>query len=335
MKRGQSGLSMLIGVDKPLEMSSHDVVNRCRRVFNEKRVGHTGTLDPMASGAMLMCIGPATRLNPYITSIDKRYRFSVRFGTATDTDDSEGSVIRRENIPPEVSEYDFATKVVESLVGKHMQLPPIYSAIKVDGKRSYKAAREGNIIDLQPRPIEIFDTQLIAITEEEGYPAWEVEALVSKGTYIRSIARDIGNSVGSAAHVGSLRRLSVGSLDVEDCTNLDMLQQGTSVPVIDPVRLLGFQMMFVPDDEASLVMNGSSIPGGSYQIYRNLHTDQTQAICSCSAAIMESEQPPSDGEIISVIAENKLVGLYRFEKDSHLFKPQCIFSVGVLRGGSF
>ena len=96
MKRGLSGLSMLIGIDKPLGISSHDVVNRCRKIFNERRVGHTGTLDPMASGALLMGIGPATRLNPYITAIDKRYSFSIRFGVATDTDDAVGTIIKKD-----------------------------------------------------------------------------------------------------------------------------------------------------------------------------------------------------------------------------------------------
>lgn len=332
MKRGQSGLSLLVGIDKPPGMSSHDVVNRCRKVFGERRVGHTGTLDPSASGALLVCVGPATRLNPYITDKDKHYLFSIRFGAATDTDDCAGTIIRKERVSSDIFDREYAEKVVADFIGTHNQLPPVYSAIKVNGTRSYKAAREGTVIDLKPRAIEIFDMRLCAIGEEEGFPIWELEAHVSKGTYIRALARDVGTSVGIAAHVGFLRRIRIGSLDVEDCIGLEALQAGSAVPVVDPVRLLGFQMIFVPDEDASRIMNGVPIPGDSYQMYRYSHTDSMQTVCSCGPAIMASDQSLADGEPVSVITGNKLVGLYRFEQENRVLKPQCIFSVGVIRG---
>lgn len=332
MKRGQSGLSLVAGIDKPLGISSHDVVNRCRRVFDERRVGHTGTLDPSASGALLVCVGPATRLNPSITDKDKRYLFSIRFGAATDTDDCAGTIIRKERVSSDIFDREYAEKVIADFVGTHNQLPPVYSAIKVNGTRSYKAAREGTVIDLKPRAIEIFDMRLTAIREEEGFTAWEIEAHVSKGTYIRALARDIGNSVGVAAHVGLLRRLRVGLLDVEDCIGLEDLEAGSAVPVVDPVRLLGFPMMFVPDEDVSHIMNGVPIPEDRYQTYRYAHTDSTQTMYSCSPAIMASDQSLVDGEQVSVITGNKLVGLYRFEQENQVLKPQCIFSVGVIRG---
>ena len=150
MKRGESGLSLVVGVDKPSGMTSHDVVNRCRRIFGEKRVGHTGTLDPLASGVLPICIGPATRLGAYLTGHDKAYRATIAFGVGTDTDDCEGTVTRTGEAPVEAGDRSFAEQAVEQMLGPQKQMPPAYSAIKVNGKKSYEAAREGHIIELSP-----------------------------------------------------------------------------------------------------------------------------------------------------------------------------------------
>ena len=141
MKRGESGLSLVIGVDKPSGMTSHDVVNRCRRIFGEKRVGHTGTLDPLASGVLPICIGPAARLGAYLTGHDKAYRATIAFGVGTDTDDCEGAVTRTAPVPVEVGDRAFAEQFVAQMVGPQKQLPPAYSAIKVNGKKSYSTMR--------------------------------------------------------------------------------------------------------------------------------------------------------------------------------------------------
>ena len=124
MKRGESGLSLVVGVDKPSGMTSHDVVNRCRRIFGEKRVGHTGTLDPLASGVLPICIGPATRLGAYLTGHDKSYRATIAFGVGTDTDDCEGTVTRTGEAPVEVGDRCFAEQAVEQMLGPQKQLPP-------------------------------------------------------------------------------------------------------------------------------------------------------------------------------------------------------------------
>ena len=184
MKRGESGLSLVVGVDKPSGMTSHDVVNRCRRIFGEKRVGHTGTLDPLASGVLPICVGPATRLGAYLTGHDKAYQATISFGAGTDTDDCEGTVIRTGEIPVEAGDRDFACKVLSGLVGKQKQMPPAYSAIKVNGKKSYEAAREGRIIELTPRDIEVYAADLVAVRPAtgQGYAEWDVRFRVSKGT---------------------------------------------------------------------------------------------------------------------------------------------------------
>ena len=154
MKRGTTDLCLVLAVDKPSGMTSHDVVSRARRIFGEKRIGHTGTLDPLASGVLPLCVGPATRLDQFLTGHDKSYVVSVVFGAATDTDDCDGEVIRTGVVPDEVFDPFFASVFVGGLVGKSKQLPPVYSAIKVGGTKACDAARKGRVIDLAPRDIE-------------------------------------------------------------------------------------------------------------------------------------------------------------------------------------
>ena len=177
MKRGTSGLSLVVGVNKPAGMSSHDVVNRCRRIFGERRVGHTGTLDPMATGVLPVCVGPATRLGAYLTGHDKRYRVRIAFGAGTDTDDAEGRVLRTAPVPACVLDPEFARAFVAGLVGARKQMPPAYSAVKVGGTKSYEAARSGSIIELKPRDIVVHDALLLGVREAADgcdLPSWDV-----------------------------------------------------------------------------------------------------------------------------------------------------------------
>ena len=148
MKRGSSGLSLVVGIDKPAGVTSHDVVNRVRRIFEEKRVGHAGTLDPLASGVLPVLVGPATRLSDHLMGHDKAYQVRIAFGQGTTTDDAEGEVIRCHATPSNLLDKDFARKFLKSIIGPQNQLPPSYSAIKVNGKKAYKEARAGNIIDI-------------------------------------------------------------------------------------------------------------------------------------------------------------------------------------------
>ncbi|MEG0504952.1 MAG: tRNA pseudouridine(55) synthase TruB [Raoultibacter sp.] len=334
MKRGTSGLSLVVGIKKPVGMSSHDVVNRCRRIFGEKRVGHAGTLDPLAQGALLICVGPATRLDAYIANHDKRYRFRVTFGISTDTDDAAGEVIRRGEVPPEVFDESFAQTFVGNLVGPQKQMPPVYSAIKVDGQRSYKAARAGTIIDLKPRDIEIYDARLerIISSDEETGPAWDIDVHVSKGTYIRSLARDIGNMIGCPAYVSRLERTQAGSLDLAECVTLEVLEERGINAALDPVRLLGNRFVFADKDIAQAVGNGSVIPLDLVTVYERRRSTALLEMCSCTAGVQISSRPLEAGEVVSVIAENKLVALYEYDKNRKVLKSRCGFAVGVSRG---
>lgn len=332
MKRGDSGLSLVVAVDKPSGMSSHDVVNRCRRIFGEKRVGHTGTLDPLASGVLPICVGPATRLDAYMVEHDKRYDVQVVFGMATDTDDCLGSPIKTAPVPPELFEEEFARSFVEGLIGPHRQLPPVYSAIKVGGVKACDAARKGTVIDLTPRDIEVHSACLLSIEQVEDAVAWNVAFHVSKGTYIRSLARDMGNSLGCPAHVGALRRTSVGLLTLDECVSLETLERLGVEAALDPVRLLGLRMLFLSEEQEKLAANGGSLSPRSVRLYERRSVSAGMEFCACTAGVCESSEPLRDGEVVCALARNTLAALYRFEGDRCRLKPCCVFQTGVSRG---
>lgn len=163
MKRGQSNLNFLIAVNKPVGITSHDVVNRCRKIFNEGRIGHMGTLDPLASGVMLVGVGSAARLNHYLEHADKTYVVTAKFGKTTNTYDAEGEVTSQSDISKQISNKSSVIEYLENLVGTHTQTPPVYSAIKIDGKPAYKSARSGDEVELPTREIEIYSTKLIEV----------------------------------------------------------------------------------------------------------------------------------------------------------------------------
>ncbi|HIW75098.1 MULTISPECIES: tRNA pseudouridine(55) synthase TruB [Gordonibacter] len=335
MKRGSSGLSLVVGVNKPAGMTSHDVVNRCRRIFDERRVGHTGTLDPMATGVLPICVGPATRLDAYLTGHDKRYRVRIAFGAATTTDDAEGDIIRTGEVPACVLDPAFATSFVEGLVGARKQLPPAYSAIKVEGRKACDAARQGTIIDLAPRDIVVHEARLLAVRDvgdDSPYPSWDVEFFVSKGTYIRSLARDAGVAVGCPAHVAALERTQIGLLRLEECVTLETLAEQGPQAALDPVRLLGVRFIYADGALTAAVRNGNPLPADA-PLFERRRAGMALELCACTAGVRESCTPPEDGEVVAVIGENKLVALYAYEQNRDAYRARCVFQTGVSRGG--
>ncbi|ACV21980.1 tRNA pseudouridine synthase B [Slackia heliotrinireducens] len=333
MKRGESGLSLVVGVDKPKGMSSHDVVNRCRRIFGERRVGHTGTLDPLATGALAVCIGPATRLDAYFVNHDKVYDVRIAFGTATDTDDRCGQVIRTAEVPPELSDETQARAFLFTCLGKQLQTPPQYSAIKRDGKRAYEAARAGNVVELDAREITVYAADLLQTGRtEDGVLFWDVRFGVSKGTYIRSLARDIGVRLGTAAHVSELRRIEAGGLHVDQCVTLEELEAAGPKAAIDPVRLLGFRTAFLNERQQADVANGKRLPAKTLQLFEAPRNDQGD--CCMTAHAKRSSAPLADGETISMVAGNTLVALYSAQVNRGMVSPCCVFAQGVYRGSN-
>ena len=335
MRRGESGLSFVVGVDKPKGMTSHDVVNRCRRIFGEKRIGHTGTLDPMASGAMAVCVGPATKLSNYLTFHDKAYMARIVFGQATDTDDAEGAVIRTAEVPDQLSDMAFAQAALSRMVGVSSQMPPAYSAIKVNGVKSYEAARKGKVIDLRPRQIEVYRADLaFAGHDEQGRLFWDVRFEVSAGTYVRSIARDLGVSLGTCAHLGALRRLRSGRLSVGECVSLEALENDANAGRIDPLRLLGTRYASVDDAAISkAVANGAAVSPAALRLLERFEPETpNEQDSSCTPYVAPSEAPLAEGEIVALLRDNRLVALYGYDCGSGLLKSRCGFSQGVTRG---
>ncbi len=216
VKQVKSGV---IIIDKNSGITSHDVVSLVRKALGIRKVGHCGTLDPLATGLLMICVGKYTRLSPWLMSVDKEYVSTFEFGSYSNTDDADGSITRIEE----------NSQIEESLLrdrltrfhGEIMQVPPIYSAIRVGGQRSYKRARKGREVKLQPRSVTVNKMDLLRFS----YPEATFKIKCSKGTYIRSLARDLGEACGSAGYVRQLRRTKVGSVGIDHAITIEELQK--------------------------------------------------------------------------------------------------------------
>jgi tRNA pseudouridine55 synthase len=208
----------VLPVDKPVGPTSHDVVGAVRRALRIKQVGHTGTLDPFASGLLLVCIGPATRLAEYITPLPKTYLATMRLGESTDTDDHTGTVVSSSDSWRDVSPEAIEAALMAQ-VGEIDQVPPAYSAKKVAGERMYDVARRGGEVDLPPVRVTIHSLQVVSIDLPDV--VFEVEC--GSGTYIRAIARDVGRALGAGGHLRELRRTHIGAHDVARAVPVDQL----------------------------------------------------------------------------------------------------------------
>jgi tRNA pseudouridine55 synthase len=210
----------LLLVDKPAGMTSHDVVQRVRRIYGERSIGHLGTLDPFATGLLVLLLGRATRLATFIETEPKVYEAVIRFGDETDTDDATGTVIRSAPVPSESA----VRSGVRALTGKISQVPPAYSAKSVDGTRAYDAARRGEPLDLPATEVTVHEWRIDRFADD----ALTATITCSGGTYIRALARDLGRLTSSAANLRALRRTRVGGFDVTDAPTLDALEASPS-----------------------------------------------------------------------------------------------------------
>lgn len=206
----------LLIVNKPKGYTSHDVVNVVRKQLNIKKVGHTGTLDPNATGVLPILIGKATKISKYLIEHNKTYIATVKLGEKTDTGDSEGQVVETKKIPEGLKKEDI-NKVLQSFLGKQKQLPPMYSAIKVNGKKLYEYAREGKELEIKPRDIEIYKIELLEYKNSKI--KFEVEC--SKGTYIRTLCEDIAEKIETVGYMEELQRTKVNNFQIENSILLD------------------------------------------------------------------------------------------------------------------
>jgi tRNA pseudouridine55 synthase len=206
-------------LDKPQGMTSTKAVGRVRHLFGAAKAGHAGTLDPLATGVLPIAFGEATKTVPFAVEGNKVYRFTVRFGASTDTDDAEGAVVATSDRRPSADEI---AAMLPRFTGEIVQVPPRYSALKVAGERAYDLAREDQAFELQPRPAFIASLELIEMPDADHCV---IEAECGKGTYIRALARDLGEALGTFAHVAALRRTRVASFGEKDAISLEKLEQ--------------------------------------------------------------------------------------------------------------
>jgi tRNA pseudouridine55 synthase len=215
----RNAISGVLVVDKPVGLTSHDVVQIIRKGTNIRRAGHTGTLDPRASGVLVVLLGPAVRLSEYVSASDKRYQAILRLGASTDTYDADGRVVS--SAPAEhISETEF-DEALQTFVGEIEQMPPPYSAVKVKGRKAYEMAREGEEVELSPRKIKVYSLELL----EWALPEAVIDVYCSSGTYVRSLAHDLGMKLGCGAHLVGLRRTKSGRFTLRDAVPLRKLRE--------------------------------------------------------------------------------------------------------------
>ncbi|MBI4675396.1 MAG: tRNA pseudouridine(55) synthase TruB [Chloroflexi bacterium] len=260
-------MNALFILDKPQDLSSHSAVHRIRKITGIERVGHAGTLDPLATGVLVVLLGSAVRLSEYIVDHDKKYRATIQLGVETDTYDATGNVIQTArpergegsnvNVAPEE-----IRAVVASFVGKLNQIPPAHSAIQIQGKRAYKLARQGVALEMEPRAVEIYSITL----QELGPARLVLDVHCSKGTYIRSLAHDIGAKLGTGAHLAALRRTASGDFSIESSHTLEQLAAAvaaeTLAQLVLPMDLAieHFDAVHLDAAHARAVRNGLFIP---------------------------------------------------------------------------
>jgi tRNA pseudouridine55 synthase len=214
----RNAISGVLVVDKPIGLTSHDVVQIIRKGTNIRRAGHTGTLDPRASGVLVILIGPAVRLSEYVSASDKRYQAILSLGATTDTYDADGRVTSSRPAD-NITEAQFE-QALQSFVGEIEQVPPPYSAVKVKGRKAYEMAREGEEVDLAPRKIKVYNLELL----EWAPPEAVIDVYCSSGTYVRSLAYDLGEALGCGAHLTGLRRTKSGRFTLRDAVPLRKLK---------------------------------------------------------------------------------------------------------------
>lgn len=355
MKRGATSLSCLIGVQKPSGCSSHDVVSALRRASGERRVGHTGTLDPFASGVLPLMVGPACRLDAFMVGHSKVYDVCIAFGYATSTADIEGEIIERAPCSEQLLQRSFATELLQSFVGVQQQQPPAYSAISVGGTRAYVLARKGVDVCIPKRTIEVYSARLLGCEQRifSGFPhvvtTWNVRFHVSKGTYIRTLAQDIGKRVGCCAFAAELTRVRAGSIKLDQCVPLEQLSSISAdkpIPgMLDPVQALQFPVIELSSQQLTRVLCGNELVLHTCSVIdcdshgqpapESAHTaaGASESVCVSAEMSVLASAHASVPRYYSLVAYTNgarvLQAVYKGADDNPYLRAQCVFAQGV------
>ncbi len=292
-------------LDKPSGMTSTHAVALAKRAFRARKAGHAGTLDPLASGLLPIAFGEATKTVPYVMDGRKAYRFTVRWGIETDTDDSEGKPVATSDARPTP---DAITAMLPRFMGEVMQVPPAYSALKINGERAYDLARDGEEVTLEARPVEIHGLRLVSVRPDEA----DFEAECGKGTYVRALARDFGRVLGCHGHIVALRRTQVGGFAEADAQPAALLEQAVSAgedasdALLLPVAaaLTGLPAVPVSGHDAARLRNGQPV-------------------------LLRGRDAPVDGGMMAVFCQRDLIALASLEQGE--LHPRRIFLLGEAR----
>lgn len=313
MKWGQeNGLHGVLLLDKEGGWTSHDLVAKIRSITKQKRVGHAGTLDPLATGLMVILLGNATRLSNYLSAEEKAYEVTLKLGTETSTHDSEGETVFEGELLDEHLDLNFASQVLKGFIGVQDQIPPAFSALKVDGVTAHRAARKGKEITLKAREIEVFEISNLAVNKE--LKTWSFFVRVSKGTYIRSLVRDIGRELGCGAYMTALRRTSSGSFNIEDALKLQDIE--TMVAASPASVSVGFQ-------DLSKVFN-------SRFTARDEETLSGRALSPARVDASLLRDNPTQ-KIAAFSLDDRLLGLYELGYKNEILglRPKTVFPDGI------
>ena len=279
-------------IDKEKGITSREVVNKIVKQLDTKKVGHTGTLDPIATGVLVICVGRATKLVNYLTAQDKEYIASVCLGTLTDTLDSDGDIIKEDIVNLDDNEI---INAINSMKGSYLQEVPIYSAVKINGKKLYEYARENIDVDLPKRNVTIYDISLISnIERKDNKIYFDFKCKVSKGTYIRSLINDIANKLNTIGIMTDLRRIKQGKFSIDNCISVSNLDKNMLIPV---VNILDDILKITVDDALKKdILNGKII----YNKY-------------------------NEGKVLFIDSNNKALAIYKtYEKDLEYLKPEIM-----------
>jgi tRNA pseudouridine55 synthase len=248
----------ILAVDKPLGWTSHDVVARVRRIAGQRQVGHAGTLDPLATGLLLVVLGAATKLSSYLMDTEKTYRAELMLGVSTTTDDAEGEIARRSTVPELAA--DEIRETLEKFQGEFDQVPPAYSAVRQGGERLYKLVRRGEDVSPRPRRVVIHEIAL----ELVDLPRLRMVVRCGSGTYIRALARDVGDALGTGGHLCALRRISSGSFVVDEAVSIEVSSREAILRSVAPLdrALPDWPTVVLSTAEASRVRHGQAVTLG-------------------------------------------------------------------------
>jgi len=298
----------LIIIDKPAGFTSHDVVARVRKMLKTKRVGHTGTLDPFATGVLLVCIGKATRLSQFLVGCTKSYSAVARLGWATDTQDGTGKPITPVKASDDL-QYSSLKKVLDGFSGKQLQLPPMYSAKKIEGVALHKLARKNISVERRAVEIEIvklhLDSDDWVCVHEDGTREFAFQVTCSAGTYVRTLANDIGSALGYGAHLTTLRRTAVGGFTLANARTLDLLTE--VVHRGDQSSLLVPLVEMLPDVAA-------------------VNVDAVEAVRLINGQTLKYEQELDANQNLKIVHDNILVGIARYDSSKRWLIPYVILA---------